>query len=45
MIATGFGEAPIAISNAKLHIDPDAKLQPLHSTSVMGKKEKQAVSI
>ncbi|MFC7392134.1 NAD(P)/FAD-dependent oxidoreductase [Scopulibacillus cellulosilyticus] len=34
LIATGFGEAPIAISNAKSYIDPKAKLQPKHSTSL-----------
>ncbi|MER2088384.1 MAG: NAD(P)/FAD-dependent oxidoreductase [Sporosarcina sp.] len=39
LIATGFGEAPIAVSNAKVFVDPTAKLQPLHSTSVMGDKE------
>lgn len=39
LIATGFGEAPIAVSNAKVYVDPTAKLQPLHSTSVMGDKE------
>ncbi|HEY9578209.1 MAG TPA: FAD-dependent oxidoreductase, partial [Pseudobacillus sp.] len=36
LIASGFGEAPTAISNAKVYIDPKAKVQPLHSTSVMG---------
>lgn len=49
LIATGFGEAPIAVSNAKVYVDPTAKLQPLHSTSVMGEKEetpkKEAVAI
>ncbi|HZH61701.1 MAG TPA: NAD(P)/FAD-dependent oxidoreductase [Metabacillus sp.] len=34
LIATGFGEAPTAVNNAKAFIDPKAKLQPLHSTSV-----------
>jgi thioredoxin reductase (NADPH) len=34
LIATGFGEAPTAINNAKAFIDPTAKVQPLHSTSV-----------
>jgi thioredoxin reductase (NADPH) len=34
LIATGFGEAPTAINNAKAFIDPKAKVQPLHSTSV-----------
>ncbi|MDV6378097.1 NAD(P)/FAD-dependent oxidoreductase [Sporosarcina sp. GW1-11] len=34
LIAVGMGEAPIAISHAKAFIDPKAKVQPLHSTSV-----------
>ncbi|TCP17534.1 thioredoxin reductase (NADPH) [Scopulibacillus darangshiensis] len=34
LIATGFGEAPIAVSNAKAYIDPKARLQPQHSTSL-----------
>ena len=37
LIASGFGEAPTAISNAKVYIDPTSKVQPLHSTSVMEK--------
>lgn len=37
LIASGFGEAPTAISNAKVYIDPSSKVQPLHSTSVMEK--------
>ena len=40
LIATGFGEAPVAVSNAKVYIDPTSKVQPLHSTSIMEKKEK-----
>jgi ferredoxin/flavodoxin---NADP+ reductase len=40
LIASGFGEAPTAVSNAKVYIDPSAKVQPLHSTSIMGEKEK-----
>lgn len=39
LIATGFGEAPVAVSHAKIHIDPTSRLQPLHSTSIMGEKE------
>lgn len=35
LIATGFGEAPTAVNNAKAYIDPEAKIQPLHSTTVM----------
>lgn len=34
LIATGLGEAPIAVNHAKAYIDPKARLQPLHSTSV-----------
>lgn len=40
LIATGFGEAPTAVNNAKSYIDPKAKTQPLHSTSIMGEKNK-----
>ncbi|WP_213421365.1 NAD(P)/FAD-dependent oxidoreductase [Bhargavaea massiliensis] len=49
LIASGFGEGPIAVSNAKVYIDPSAKIQPLHSTTVMGEQEtatkKQAVKV
>ncbi|MFC7393122.1 NAD(P)/FAD-dependent oxidoreductase [Scopulibacillus cellulosilyticus] len=34
LIATGFGEAPTAVNNAKTYIDPKAKTQPKHSTSM-----------
>ncbi|WP_071460558.1 NAD(P)/FAD-dependent oxidoreductase [Bacillus massilinigeriensis] len=34
LIACGFGEAPTAVNNAKAFIDPKAKLQPLHSSSM-----------
>ncbi|WP_421383492.1 NAD(P)/FAD-dependent oxidoreductase [Bacillus salacetis] len=34
LIAVGLGEAPIAINNAKAFIEPNARVQPLHSTSV-----------
>jgi thioredoxin reductase (NADPH) len=34
LIATGFGEAPTAVNNAKTFIDPQAKLFPGHSTSM-----------
>ncbi|MET0785948.1 MAG: NAD(P)/FAD-dependent oxidoreductase [Paenisporosarcina sp.] len=43
LIATGFGEAPIAVSNAKVFIDPSSKVQPLHSTSVMAKTNPEEV--
>ncbi|PIC57502.1 ferredoxin--NADP(+) reductase [Sporosarcina sp. P12(2017)] len=41
LIASGFGEAPTAVSNAKVYIDPTAKVQATHSTTLMEKKEKQ----
>jgi thioredoxin reductase (NADPH) len=34
LIACGFGEAPTAINNAKSYIDPKAKVQPIHSSSM-----------
>ncbi|MFD1737768.1 NAD(P)/FAD-dependent oxidoreductase [Bacillus salitolerans] len=34
LIACGFGEAPTAVNNAKTYYDPNAKVQPLHSTSM-----------
>jgi ferredoxin/flavodoxin---NADP+ reductase len=34
LIASGFGEAPTAVNNAKAFIDPKARVQPLHSTSL-----------
>ncbi len=34
LIAVGFGEAPTAINNAKLYIDPEARLQPGHSSNM-----------
>ncbi|WP_158738081.1 NAD(P)/FAD-dependent oxidoreductase [Alteribacillus sp. YIM 98480] len=45
LIATGFGEAPTAVSNAKIYIDPSAKMQPAHSTSIMGENEKNKALI
>jgi thioredoxin reductase len=32
LIAVGFGEAPTAVNNAKSYIDPNAKVQPGHSS-------------
>lgn len=32
LIAVGFGEAPTAVNNAKVYIDPSAKLSPGHSS-------------
>ncbi|GAA0428654.1 NAD(P)/FAD-dependent oxidoreductase [Lentibacillus halophilus] len=34
LIATGFGEGPTAINNAKQYIDPNARIQPRHSTDM-----------
>ncbi|WZY00318.1 NAD(P)/FAD-dependent oxidoreductase [Bacillus sp. FSL W7-1360] len=34
LIATGFGEAPTAVNNAKVFIDPKARVFPGHSTSL-----------
>lgn len=34
LIATGFGEGPTAINNAMQYLDPNARLQPKHSTSM-----------
>ncbi|MBU9722120.1 MULTISPECIES: NAD(P)/FAD-dependent oxidoreductase [Bacillaceae] len=36
LIATGFGEAPVAVNHAKAYVDPTAKLHPGHSSSIMG---------
>lgn len=34
LIAVGFGEAPTAINNAKVYVDPEAKLSPGHSSNM-----------
>ncbi len=34
LIAVGFGEAPTAINNAKVYIDPKARLSPGHSSNM-----------
>ncbi|OMP67285.1 NAD(P)/FAD-dependent oxidoreductase [Domibacillus epiphyticus] len=42
LIAVGFGEGPTAVNNAKGYIDPGAKLQPGHSSSMdFSKDEKE----
>ncbi|MFC4769156.1 NAD(P)/FAD-dependent oxidoreductase [Effusibacillus consociatus] len=38
LIATGFGEGPTAVNNAKIYLDPESKLHPGHSSSGFGKK-------
>ncbi|WHY00167.1 NAD(P)/FAD-dependent oxidoreductase [Neobacillus sp. DY30] len=45
LIASGFGEAPTAVSNAKVYLDPTSKVQPIHSTSMMEKKDKSASAV
>lgn len=40
LIVTGFGEAPIAVSSAKIHFDPTAKRHMMHSTSLMDELKK-----
>lgn len=37
LIATGFGDAATAISSAKTYLDPSARQQPQHSTSLFEK--------
>ncbi|WP_087973251.1 NAD(P)/FAD-dependent oxidoreductase [Oceanobacillus rekensis] len=44
LMATGFGEAPIAVSNAKVYINPDESLHTAHSTSIMSREKKQKKS-
>lgn len=34
LIATGFGDGPIAVNNAMQYMNPKARLQPKHSTSM-----------
>jgi len=34
LIAVGFGEAPTAVNNAKVYIDPAARLAPVHSSNM-----------
>lgn len=34
LIAVGFGEAPTAVNNAKVYIDPGARLSPGHSSNM-----------
>lgn len=34
LIVTGFGEGPTAVNNAMQYIDPKARIQPRHSTSM-----------
>ena len=43
LIASGFGEAPTAVSNAKVYVDPTAKVQATHSTTLMEQAENKKV--
>ncbi|MBB6734433.1 NAD(P)/FAD-dependent oxidoreductase [Cohnella zeiphila] len=38
LIAVGFGEAPTAVNNAKVYIDPSARLSPGHSSNRSGNR-------
>ena len=42
LIATGVGEAAIAVNAAKHYIDPTQRLQPVHSTTLFEKKASHA---
>lgn len=42
LIATGVAEAVTAVNHCYIHINPDARLDPGHSTNIMEKKEKEA---
>lgn len=44
LIATGFGEAAIAVNYAVHHIDPKARVNPGHSTNLKIFKEREATS-
>ena len=39
LIAVGFGEGPTAVNNAKAYIDPKARVQPVHSTSLFAQDD------
>lgn len=45
LIASGFGEAPTAVSNAKVYVDPTARVQAIHSTTVMEQVEEKAAKV
>ncbi|KGR81789.1 NAD(P)/FAD-dependent oxidoreductase [Lysinibacillus odysseyi] len=39
LIVVGFGEGPTAVNNAKAFMDPTAKVQPIHSTSLFNEEQ------
>jgi ferredoxin/flavodoxin---NADP+ reductase len=41
LIATGFGEAAIAVNHAKTIVDPQSSFFPGHSSTIYEKKEKE----
>lgn len=43
LIATGYGEAATAVNNAYTYLNPGAKAFPGHSSTIMEKKEREAV--
>jgi len=43
LIATGFGEAAIAVNNARIYTDPNANFFPGHSSNTNEKKQKEKV--
>jgi thioredoxin reductase (NADPH) len=45
LIATGAGEAVTAVNHAVQHIDPSARLDAGHSTTIMEKREKAAEKV
>lgn len=41
LIAVGFGEAPIAVNQSYLYMDPNSSLGPMHSTSIMEERNNE----
>lgn len=41
LIVVGFGEGPTAVNNAKAYMDPTAKVQPIHSTSLFNEEKEK----
>lgn len=41
LIVVGFGEGPTAVNNAKAYMDPSAKVQPIHSTSLFNEEKER----
>jgi thioredoxin reductase (NADPH) len=45
LIATGFAEAAVAVNHAVHHIDPDARVNPGHSTNLKVFKEREEAGV